>query len=95
MLFPQHYTLVDYADNGEYVCIALLQLKRNDTRKFMQDYTFRPVSENWFPPLLGLNLLDDENHQLPRDGVFFVNYKEKETGHTGLSAGYRFLSALV
>jgi hypothetical protein len=61
--FPDHFTLVESIDNGEFITLAVLVLAEKGNH-FVRQYPFKPLSSGWVPPL-GLAYLSPSLRQLP------------------------------
>ena len=80
--FPDNYEFVASADNGEWMTITILDLDKNECKKFVADNNFQPIND-FFPRLDGLAYLDSSVRQLPDKNVLLMNHHDKQPGKTG------------
>lgn len=81
--FPDNYNIVTTADNGEFVTITILDLDKNECRKFIIDNNFERWDKSHSLPFVGLYILDSAYRKFPDSKSYYSNCKGKEPGQVG------------
>lgn len=81
--FPDQFNTITTSDNGEFLTITILELRKEDCKKFIVENNFQPVDQTHVSYLMGLNQLDSAYQKLPDNKTLFERAVNKIPGKTG------------
>ncbi len=81
--FPHKYKIVATEDNGEFLTITIIDLDKDDCRKFVSENNFKPINNEYSANLMGLNFLKENFKKISNTKSLLIRQLGKIEGKTG------------